>query len=401
MTAEPDVSDLISVEQASAIIDAAAVEPKLAKVSLGEAAGRVLAEDILADRDYPPFDKSLMDGFAVRAADVRAGVELRVIGEIAAGQKPARGIAAGECMAIMTGAMLPGDADAVIPVEFSQRHGENVTFNQSTAVGKAVQRHGAEVAAGRRVLSRGTVLGPAQLAVAATVGAARLSVYRRPTAFVLATGDEVVSVRSRPPAHKIRNANNILLSSLLQKLGMDVIGETHCPDDRRRLESSIRAAMKADVVFISGGMSMGAYDFAPQVLKSLGFDLRITKVRIRPGKPFVFGEHSGGTFAFGLPGNPLSAYVCTARLAARLIRRLIGAPAEESWSTAMLSGTMEANGPREFYQPAMRRDGNVEPLKWRGSGDVFSLAAADVLIVRGENAPAAHNGDVVRVMEMK
>lgn len=401
MPAEPDVSDLISVEQACAVIDAVAVEPRLAKVALGEAAGYVLAEDILADRDYPPFEKSLMDGFAVAAADVAIAAPFRVIGEIAAGRRPARDIQAGETMAIMTGAMLPAGADAVIPIEYARRDGAAVLFTQTTQPGKAVQHRGAELPAGARVLSRGTVLGPAQLAAAATVGVARLNVYRRPTAFVLATGDELVSVRSRPPPQKIRNANNILLASLLKNLGVDVAGESHAPDDRRRLESSIRAGMKQDIIFISGGMSMGQYDFAPQALKSLGFDLRITKVRIRPGKPFVFGVHPDGTFAFGLPGNPLAAYVCALRLAARLIRRLTGLPAEPKWTAAALAAPVEANGPREFYQPAIRNPGGaVTPLKWKGSADVFSLAHADTLIIRPENDPPRAAGEMVRLLEI-
>jgi molybdopterin molybdotransferase len=159
--------------------------------------------------------------------------------------------------------------------------------------------------------------------------------------------------------------------------------------------------MKHDIIFISGGMSMGQYDFAPQVLKSLGFELRITKVRIRPGKPFVFAVHPSGTFAFGLPGNPLAAYVCSLRLASRLIRRLTGLPPEQAWRQAPLAAPVEANGPREFYQPAqLRPDGTVLPLKWNGSGDVFSLAHADALVVRSENEPPRNSQELVRLLEM-
>ena len=143
---------------------------------------------------------------------------------------------------------------------------------------------------------------------------------------MLSTGDEIVSISSRPAAHKIRNSNNILLATLLSRLGVEVTGETHVPDDRKRLTSAITRALKHDLIFISGGMSMGQYDYVPQTLSSLGFSSKITKLRIRPGKPFVFAVREGGPFAFGLPGNPVSAYVCTLRLAARLIRRMIGQP---------------------------------------------------------------------------
>lgn len=399
--ADLDVSDLITVERACSIIDAVAVAPRVKTVPIGQAAGLVLAEDILTDRDYPPFDKSLMDGFAVRAEDVsQTPATLRIVGETAAGQKAAREIDPGESVAIMTGAPLPVGADSVIPVELSQRNGTTVTFAKPVAIGHAITRRGGDSGAGVRVVSRGTRLGPTQLAAAATVGAARVSIFRPPTAFVLSTGDEVVSITSRPPPHKIRNSNNILISSLLTKLGVVVEGETHVPDDRKRIASAVSRAMKHDLIFISGGMSMGEYDFAPQVLSSLGFTSRITKLRIRPGKPFVFATRDEGPFAFGLPGNPVSAYVCTLRLAARLLRRMTGENPEPRWIDAPLAETLGSNGPREFYLPARWGGAKIVPSKWKGSADVFTLAAADALIVRPENDRAREAGEVVRVMEI-
>ncbi|MCS7033035.1 MAG: molybdopterin molybdotransferase MoeA, partial [Phycisphaerae bacterium] len=343
----------------------------------------------------------LMDGFAVHSGDLAsAGEVLRVVGEVAAGRRVRRRLARGEAMAIMTGAMLPEGADTVVPVEAASREGSLVRVLQKFSAGHAVAARGSDCPAGVRVLARGPRLEAAQLAVAATVGAARLNVYRPPRAGVLSTGDEVVAIASRPAAHKIRNANNILVSMLLRRLGVEVSGESHVPDDPRRLSSAVSRALKQDLLFISGGLSMGKYDFVPKVLRDLGFHCRITKVRIRPGKPFLFATRDGGPFVFGLPGNPVSAYVCTLRLAARLIKRMLGLPPDPLWLEMPLLEPLAANGPREFYQPAQRQPGGVRPLPWKGSADVFTLAVADGLIVRPENDPARAPGEIVRLLEM-
>lgn len=397
---ELDVAKLISVEQACALIDAAPASPRVARVPLADAAGRVLAEDVLCDRDYPPFDKSLMDGYAVRSADARAGAVLRIAGEIAAGQRPTRRLQAGQAIAIMTGAPLPPNADAVVPVELAQRNGTSITVRDAVTTGQYVMRRGGDRAAGTRVLSRGTVIGATQLAVLATVGVCRPPVFARPTVKLLATGDEIVSVRSRPGPYKIRNANSVMLAGLLRSLGCDLIGEVVVPDDRKRLRSALSRAAVADLVVVTGGMSMGQYDFVPGLLVELGFDLKITKLRIKPGKPFVFGLRTDGKVAIGLPGNPVSAYVCALRLAGRLIRRMQGLPPDLRCITAPLADPLPANGPREFYQPAVWDGTSVRPLKWKGSADVFTLSVADALIVRPENDAPRDKGAAVQLLEI-
>lgn len=420
---EPDVSELLTVEQAIEILDAVEVSPRVIALDLSDADGLVLAEDLFADRDAPPFRKSQMDGYAVRCADVvTAPVKLHLIGEIAAGSSAARGLAPGETMSIMTGAPLPNGADGVIPIEFTERTGDRVRILQSTTPGRFIAEQGSDVGKGETVLSHGTSLGPAQLAVAASIGASRVRVFARPKIAVLSTGDEIIPIEATPTGSQIRNSNSTLLVALLKRLHCEVYDLGIVRDDRALIRTAIDRAMRDhDVIFITGGMSMGEYDFVPKVLQELNVDLKITKLRVKPGKPFVFGTYakttsetsdapsttlvSGGPqgrgFVFGLPGNPVSGFVCTVRLASRLIKRLSGRDAENTWRDCTLAEPLPQNGPREFYQPGMMKEADVvTPLEWKGSADIYTLARANVLIVRSENAPALVKGGRVRVLEI-
>jgi molybdopterin molybdotransferase len=408
---EPDVSDLLSVAQAIAIIDAVPVEPRVVELPLREVEGLRLAEDVRADRDYPPFDKSLMDGFAVRSADVlHTPAELRVVGEVPAGRTFDRAVGQGQAVAIMTGAPMPPGADGIVPVEDTERvagsaasaEASVVRILRSTTPGRFIARRGSDAPGGALVLPRGTRLGPAQLGVAASVGAGRVRVFDPPSVGVLATGDEIVPIDRAPGAAEIRNSNSMMLASLLRRLGCAVRDLGVVPDQPERIRNAVEASLKsADALFVTGGMSMGEYDFVPRILRDeLRAALRITKLRIKPGKPFVFATH-GPRFIFGLPGNPVSGFVCTLRLAARLLARLAGGDPEPRWLTGPLTDPLPANGPREFYQPAvLEPGGGVRPLQWKGSADVYTLAAANSLLVRGENEPARPAGHVVRVMEI-
>ena len=263
-----------------------------------------------------------------------------------------------------------------------------------------VQKRGSDVRHGEVVLRRGMRLGPAQLAAAASVGAARVRVCAKPRVGVLATGDELVPIDQTPGPAQIRNSNSVMLAALLRRLGCDVSELGVVRDTPEAVRNALQRAMsQCDVLFVTGGMSMGEYDFVPRTLIDLGADLRITKLRIKPGKPFVFASF-GQRYVFGLPGNPVSAFVCTTRLALRLIARVSGETPTERWIHASLSEPLPANGPREFYQPVFCRDGVATPLKWKGSADVFTLAAANGLLARAENDPPLPAGAAVRVWEV-
>jgi molybdopterin molybdotransferase len=404
LMSEPDVSNLLTVARAIEIIDQAEVHPRVLTKRLSESFGLRLARDLTADRDAPPFDKSLMDGFAVRCADVPVGqAELKVVDEIAAGSGASRALGPSEAMAIMTGAPLPQGADGVVPVEDTMRNGDFVVVNSKPMPGRFITRRGGDCAAGSIVLQRGTKLGPAQIAVAASVGAAEVEVFEAPRTAVLATGDELVDVSRTPAPSQIRNSNNLMVAALLRRMECAVDDFGIAGDDHLAIESGILRGLDCDALFISGGMSMGVYDLVPKVLASLGAVVLITKLRIKPGKPFVYayidrGEHR--CHVFGLPGNPVSGFACTLRLASRLLTRLAGGEPSDKWLHATLKSPLPANGAREFYQPAVHNDGDVTPLEWKGSADVFTLAKANAMIVRAENEPALDAGARVRLLEI-
>jgi molybdopterin molybdotransferase len=413
--ADLDVSQLVTVSQAIAAIDAVAVTPRTVRVPLAEAAGLRLAQDVAADRDYPPFHKSLMDGYAVRAADVvRLPAELKVVERLPAGRVATRPVGAGESIAIMTGAPMPEGAEGVVPVEDVQELGERVRVNRVEAIARNVAFKGRDCAAGKVVLPRGTVLGPAQVAVAATVGAREVEVYDQPCVAVLGTGDELSAPGAEPLAHQIRNSNNPMTAALLKRLGCRVTDLGTAPDDVGAIRSQIEDGLRHDALFVSGGMSMGEHDYVPRILKDMGVELKVTKLKIKPGKPFLFGvkrrEGEAASYVFGLPGNPVSGFVCTVRLAARLIDRMAGGPAQERWQNGRLIIGLPANGQREFYMPAVRTVGparvsaqavlpTIRPLEWKGSADVFTLAAANCLLVRAAGEPPLPEGTLVRVLE--
>jgi len=398
-----DVPSLIGVAEAIEIIDSAPVSPRIERVKLVDAHGLRLAGEIRADCDAPPFDKSQMDGYAVRSADVvQASAQLRGVGEIAAGQVPSEPLRAGETIAIMTGAPLPPGADAVIPVEMSQKAGGGmVVFSAPAIPGRFIAKRGSEYRAGDLLLRRSTQLNAAQLALAAAVGAAEVEVFARPQVAILSTGDELVPLDQSPAAGHIRNSNSIMLATLVRRFGCDVTDLGLVRDDRELIRRRIDEAMaRCDVLLVTGGMSMGEHDYVPRILLELGVRLLISKVRLKPGKPFMFGTR-GERCVFGLPGNPVSAFACTLRLCSRLLIRLAGGVPRVSLRIAPLAAPLDANGSREFYQPAaFDADGKIRPLPWKSSADVYTLCMADALLVRAENEPAMPAGAPAKFLEI-
>lgn len=423
------LDQLITVDEALGILSVTPAVARTVTVQSDGSLGCVLAADVVSDRAYPPADKSLMDGYAVRAIDTAGGATLCVVSEVAAGVTAAR-LNAGEAVAIMTGGFVPAGADAVVPVERVERRGDTVRVPEISA-GKAIARRGSDGAAGQIVLRAGQTIGPRQRAVAATVGAQELLVYAAPRVGVLVTGDEIVPRHPGPAAAaasspakldtssasgplqanlQTRDANGPMLLALLELLGCEAVDLGHARDDVTQLRSAFTRAAGLDVLFVCGGISMGRYDFVPGVMRDAGYVARISKLKIRPGKPFVFGVKNDADadvfakdmppFIFGLPGNPVSGYVCVMRLATRLLRRLGASGAAERWVELPLAEPLAANGPREAYIPATFNAHVVTPLRANGSADVFTLSAADVLIQRPENDPAKSVGETVRCLEI-
>jgi molybdopterin molybdotransferase len=400
---ELEVSDLMTVQQAIGIIDAVEVRLRAERVELEQCTGLHLSEDLKSDRDAPPFDKSLMDGYAVRAGDLaKLPRELTVIDRIAAGGSASLALHEGEAMAIMTGAPLPAGASAVVPIEQTEKiEGSNrVRFREPTAQGRFIARRGSDAAAGSIVLKAGTRLGAAQVAVAASIGMVNVPVYLAPSVAVLGTGDELVLPERVPAANQIRSCNNSMLMALLQRYPCRAIDLGLVRDDPVMIAERIETGLENDVLLITGGMSMGERDFVPGILTRLGAEMKITKLRIKPGKPFVFAKMPGGIFVFGLPGNPVSAFVCTICLVSRLLEKMAGGVPRSEMRTGPLAWSLVANGNRTFFQPATFDGHAITPLHWKGSADVYTLGQANALIVRPENQPAQSAGAVVEFMEL-
>lgn len=402
---ELPVDQLMHVDTAIALLDAATLPPAREEiVSLESSRGRVLARDVVADRDYPSFEKSLVDGFAVCSAD--RGPR-RVIGRVTPGAMQMFHVEQNDCVAIMTGAPIPQGFDAVVPIEQTDTATFDVTritLSEEPAIGRFVHHRASEAGVGDRVIRAGTVASAAVIAALATVGVCNVHVVACPRVGVLTTGDEVINLDVPPSKSQIRNSNGPMLFELVGQLGCEAVELGHAMDRPEMIREKL-GTPGVDVVLVTGGMSMGAYDYVPRVLKEIGYDLKITKLRIKPGKPFVWATGvnpcAGAPNVFGLPGNPVSAFACTLRLASRLLLRMQCREPEPRWMRAELAGDLPENGPREFYQPAVvDRSGRATVLSWKGSADVFTLARANALLVRPEGDPARRAGEGVRLIEV-
>jgi molybdenum cofactor synthesis domain-containing protein len=380
---------MISVNDALNIVLQQSPKLEFEAAALGDALGRVLAEDIVADSDLPPFDRAQMDGYAVRAAEVaNTPARLRIVGESAAGAGWHREMKAGEAVRIMTGAPVPAGADAVQQVELTREidGGSQVEILESVEAGKSIVKQAAEIKAGETVLRAGEDINAAMIATLASFGYAQVKVGRRPRVAVMATGSELVSVEQKPGPDQIRDSNNYTIAAYATLAGAIVARWPLAGDDTEELKQQIKqAAETSDVLITSGGVSMGVYDFMKTALKELGAEIFFERVALRPGKPTVFAR-LGNTLVFGLPGNPVSVTVTFNLFARAALRKMQGAKQpgliEE---TAVLAQAVKGSVDRESYLPAILRTDEkgtllAEPLKWGGSSDFVAFAQAAALI---------------------
>ncbi len=371
-------------------------------VEQARARGRVLAHDLTADRDYPPFHRSTRDGYAVRAADLErlpAGLECR--GMVRAGEHFEGRVEAGQCVEIMTGAPLPEGADAVVMVEHTRAEGARIAFERHIAAGENLVRRGSEAAAGTRVLARGRRLGPAEIGLLAAVGKASLEVFARPRVGILPTGDEVVPVEARPQWFQVRNSNARTLAAQAEAAGGEPRLLGIAPDRADALREMI-AGCRADLLILSGGVSMGKYDLVKQVLGELGAEFFFHGVALRPGKPLLFGR-LGETFFFGLPGNPVSTYVTFELFARPAISMLGGGEfAPPVFLRARLAKPFRQKTGLTVFMPARVEMQGSEPVVnlvgWQGSGDLVGAAAATCFLVAHPAQTELAAGDWVDVM---
>ena len=406
-------SELLSFAEARHLVEEYAVTLSAAPpelMPLLETHGRVLAEDLRADRDFPPFPRSARDGFAVRAADVATTpARLRCIGEIRAGagiDESAIVVGAGECAEIMTGAPVPRGADAVVMVEHTQRSGEAVTVERSVAAHENVVLQGSEARRDATMVSRGVRVNHTIVAIAAAIGRPQIAVHGRPRVAILATGDEVVDINLRPGPNEIRNSNSYSLAAQVQLAGGEPMILPVAHDQADELALLLRKGFEADLLLITGGVSMGKYDLVEQVLASFEASFFFTGAKIQPGKPVVFGECRAAEKVipfFGLPGNPVSTMVTFQLFARPLVDALSGSkPQPLPFAQAALKSELSIRTGLTRFLPARLQGSHekpeVEVVRWQGSGDLMAASRANCYIVVPPERERFSPGETVTIL---
>jgi molybdopterin molybdotransferase len=419
----PTATTILSFEQARHVVEehAATLRPRGKElVELLDSQGQILAEPVLADRNFPPFPRATRDGYAVRAADLaKLPAALEVIGEIKAGTAATFKLESGQAAAIMTGAPAPPSCDAVVMVEYTSRDGDQVTITKGITAGDNIVPIAAEAKRGDRLLSPGVRLDHAAMAVAASVGRSRLLVYSKPRVAVLATGDEVVDIDVPLSPNQIRNSNTYSLAAQIQAAGGEPVLLPIAPDEPERLRELIADGFEADLLLLTGGVSMGKYDLVEQALAEFGAEFFFTGAQIQPGRPVVFGRvpcgagapareevlkgHGfsradedrketgalapvGHTYFFGLPGNPVSTMVTFELFARPILEALAGmTPQKAIFLHAKLKSEIKTKPGLKRFLPAILsgefEQAEVELARWQGSGDIAATAAANCYVV--------------------
>lgn len=399
---------MLTVDQALELIEASVRPAAPVSAPLHAARGLTLEADIVSDIDSPPFDKALMDGFAVRSGDVQGPADcLRIVGELTAGHVSDRVLAGGETVRIMTGAPIPSGADAVIRVEDAVVDGDSVRFpGGAVAAGKNVLHKGTAMRSGEVVIPAGRMLRAPELGLLAELGRACVSVIPSPSVALLATGDELVPVAQSPGAGQIRNSNETMLQAQLSRMGCDVAPLGIARDDATELAERIRKGLEHDVLCLSGGVSMGKLDLVPAALASCGVGEVFHKVYLKPGKPIWYGildaEDGRRRHIFGLPGNPVSSMVCCELFVQTAVRLLSGrTPGRATPVPSKLAVAHTHRDERPTFLPARCEatvDGPlVSPIGWKGSADLRSTVEANCMAFFPAGVREYAAGDVVDV----
>jgi molybdopterin molybdotransferase len=422
--AGPEQSNILSFEEARRAVEEYAfrLRPKGRELlSILDAAGRVLAEPIHADRDFPPFLRATRDGYAIRAADVRhLPAMLEVIGEIKAGAALSHipPLDAGKTVAIMTGAPVPEGADAVVMLEYASQDGGRVAITRTVSEGDNIVPAGAEARRGEKLLSPGARLDYAAIAVAASVGRSRLVVHAKPRIAVLSTGDEVVDVDVPPGPNQIRNSNSYSLAVQIQAAGGDPVVLPIAPDEPVRLRELLTEGLDCDLLLIAGGVSMGKYDLVEQALAEMEAEFFFTGAQIQPGRPVVFGRVPCGAGAlaredvsstadckyfFGLPGNPISTMVTFELFAKPVLEALAGMiPRKLVFVHAKLKTAIRTKMGLKRFLPATLsgefEQSEVELVRWQGSGDIAATAGSNCYVVVPPDRERIEAGEWVPVL---
>jgi molybdopterin molybdotransferase len=367
------------------------------------ALGRVLAEPLVARRAQPPFPASAMDGYAVRAADARAGAVLKIAGESRAGRRFGGALGQGEAVRIFTGAPVPDGADAILIQENAARHGDRIRVVESVRAEQFVRRAGLDFSEGDVLLNVSRQLDARALALAASMGCAALPVRKKPKVAILSNGDELVPVGEKPGPDQIFSSNNIGLAAFVRAYGGEPDDLGIAPDRIEAIDERVDRAAGADILVVTGGASVGEHDLVQSALAKKGMALDFWKIAMRPGKPLMVG-HFAHQRVLGLPGNPVSALVCAHIFLGPLVRAMLGLAPGPEISAARLTVNMPENDARQDYVRASLAAGEggafVTPFPVQDSSMLATLAKADALIVRPVRAAAAEAGETVPILPL-
>ena len=395
---------MISVDEALKIVLRKGKKLPPKKVKLENAAGLCLAESIKSDLNMPPFNRSAMDGYAVIAKDIKPSVELEVIESIRAGYNPKKKVGRGQASKIMTGAVVPAGADAVVKVEETKPldNDKKVRILKKIEKGVNIARKGEDVRVGKTVLSKGTKVRAQETGILAAVGKNSVKVHATPSVGIISTGDELVDITRKPKPWQIRNSNSYSLAAQARQIVTDVEILGRVNDNKSQIRKLIQKGLKKDILILSGGVSMGEYDLVGEVLLDLGVKIFFEKVALRPGKPTVFGM-KGDKLIFALPGNPVSTFVTFELFVKPCIKKMMGYTSyEHPIIHAELEKAIKIKKKRREYRPALlKQEGSgwkVSLIDWHGSGDLFSLTKANGLLIISESVDKLNAGDMVEVM---
>lgn len=372
--------------------------PAIEEIPLAETAGRVLAADAAADRDSPAVARSARDGYVVRAIDLPG--QLEIVGEVRAGECFAGEVGAGQAVEIMTGAPIPSGADAVVMIEHTRREGVRVAIDSEAEAGQFINPRGCEAAAHEIVLHAGKRLDYADIALLASIGRARVKVYRRPVVAIIPTGDEIVEIHEIPEEFQIRNSNAWSLAAQVARAGGTPQVLPVARDTVKHTREMIARGLAADLLLLSGGVSAGKYDVVEEVLAEFGAEFYFDRVLIQPGQPLVFGR-AGGKYFFGLPGNPSSTMV-TFEVFARAALELLAGQEETALHLPLARLTCRFRhrvGLTRFLPARLSLDASeVTPVNWHGSGDVPALSRANAYLVADPDRAEYAAGELIRIL---
>ncbi len=396
---------MVKFEEALKTVLSQSFKVEVERVALADSLGRILAEDIFSDMDMPPFDKSAVDGYACRMCDIvriqnaeSMPAPFRIIETIPAGRVPQKNITPGECSKIMTGAMMPTGADCVVMVEDTELVGDEMVRLSQEIAGNNICRKGEDITTGERVLHRGIQIKSSQIAVLATVGAITPLVAKLPRVGIISTGDELVEPRFKPGMAQIRNSNAMQLEAQVRSVPALPFYLGIAPDEGAELRKMVDLAMAAnDLVVLTGGVSMGDFDFVPSIMQDAGVEILFDSIAIQPGKPTVFGRRND-TFMFGLPGNPVSSFVLFEMMVRPFLHRMMGHSAEPlEIILPMGIDFSRRKSVRKSMIPVTIRDGAAFPVEYHGSAHINAYAVASGIMVMEIGTTNINKGEQVNV----